>query len=122
MASYLGVDEVAGQVVLRGLGLLTFMIPVSIMFGTAIIVGNSLGEGRASVAMQYYRHAVFLGFLTTGIQIFFFTTCKDSIIAGFTNQEIATEIVNRAWPVFLVFTFFDTVQLSTSRGGSRIGK
>ena len=51
MASYLGVDEVAGQVVLRGLGLLTFMIPVSIMFGTAIIIGNVLGEGRASIAM-----------------------------------------------------------------------
>ena len=51
MASYLGVNDVAGQVILRSLGLITFMIPVGIMFGSSIIIGNSLGEGRPKVAM-----------------------------------------------------------------------
>ena len=51
MASYLSVNDVAGQVILRSLGLLTFMIPLGIMFGASIIIGNSLGEGRPNVAV-----------------------------------------------------------------------
>ena len=51
MATYLGVNDIAGQVILRALGLITFMIPVGIMFGSAIVIGNSLGEGRPKVAM-----------------------------------------------------------------------
>ena len=90
------------------------MIPVSIMFGTAIIIGNVLGEGRAQIAMQYYRHAVFLGFLSTFLMLFFYCYFKDGIIRGFTNQPEAIAIVERAWPVFLVFAFFDTIQLATS--------
>ena len=51
MASYLGVNDVAGQVILRSLGLITFMIPVGIRFGVTIIIGNAFGEGRPKVAL-----------------------------------------------------------------------
>ena len=74
MATYLGVNDIAGQVILRALGLITFMIPVGIMFGSAIVIGNSLGEGRPKVAMQYFRYAVFYGLIValTLISILYF--------------------------------------------------
>ena len=63
MVSYLGINEVAGQSILRSLGLLTFMIPLGMSFATGILFGNSLGEGRASLAIQYYKNSLYLTLL-----------------------------------------------------------
>ena len=69
MASYLGVNDIAGQVIVRSLGLLTFMVPLGVMFGSGIIIGNSLGEGRPKVALQYYRSAMLYALIIAATQI-----------------------------------------------------
>ena len=85
MASYLGVNDVAGQVILRSLGLLTFMIPLGIMFGSGIIIGNSLGEGRPKVAMQYYKFSMLYALIVASIQISLLYFYKESILTAFTD-------------------------------------
>ena len=85
MASYLGVNDVAGQVILRSLGLLTFMIPLGIMFGSGIIIGNSLGEGRPKVALQYYKYSILYALIVAAVQVSVLYFYKDSILSAFTD-------------------------------------
>ena len=114
MASYLGIDDVAGQVILRGLGLMTFMIPIGIQFGTSILVGNSLGEGRPQVALQYFRNGVYFALFVAITQITYLYRWKEEVITFFTDQLVVARITSLAWPVFLVFILFDTLQVVTA--------
>lgn len=43
MASYMSINDLAAQTVLRNIGLLTFMIPVGIAISSMILVGNMIG-------------------------------------------------------------------------------
>jgi MATE family multidrug resistance protein len=44
IASYLSVDAVSAQTIMRSLGLLTFMIPVGFSTACGVFVGKSIGE------------------------------------------------------------------------------
>lgn len=43
IASYLSIDIVSAQTIMRSLGLLTFMIPVGFSVACGILVGRSIG-------------------------------------------------------------------------------
>lgn len=43
IASYLSIDEVSAQTVLRSLGLTTFMIPLGLSLSTGILISKSIG-------------------------------------------------------------------------------
>lgn len=50
IASYMSIDDLAAQTVLRNIGLITFMIPVGIAVSAIILVGNMIGAGKIEAA------------------------------------------------------------------------
>ena len=93
---------------------MTFMIPVGFAFACGIFVGNSLGEGKSRVAMQYYNASLVFAVIVTFIQILVLYFGMDLVIGLFTNQEPIAAIMRYAWPWLLVYTFFDTLQIMGS--------
>ena len=55
MATYLGGTVAAAQTIMRSIGLLTFMIPAGFAVACGILVGNSVGEKKPKLAMQFFR-------------------------------------------------------------------
>ena len=59
----------AAQTIMRSIGLLTFMMPVGFASGCGILVGNSIGEKKPKLAMQFYRVAMWAASGIAGVQI-----------------------------------------------------
>ena len=52
MAAFLPTDDLAGQAILRNIGLYTFMIPVGLGFATNYLVGKYMGANNVAVAKK----------------------------------------------------------------------
>ena len=63
------------------------MMPVGFAMGGGIYIGNSLGEGRPRVAMQYYRVVLYFSIFITITQILALQLGLDIIVFAFTDQE-----------------------------------
>ena len=85
------------------------MMPVGVAFACGLYFGNSLGEGKPKVAMQYYQSALVLALFVTFIQILALYFGMEIIISAFTHQEGTAAIMRLAWPLLLIYTFFDTL-------------
>ena len=72
---------------MRSLGLLTFMLPVGFSQASSLFVGKAIGEGKARLAMQYYRVCLFIALLITIIQIPLLTVYMDEVIGLYTTQD-----------------------------------
>ena len=79
MATYLGGPVTAAQTIMRSIGLLTYMLPVGFASGCGILVGNSIGEKRPKLAMQYYRVAMATAVGFTVIQILILHTADSAL-------------------------------------------
>ena len=53
IASYMSIDDLSAQTVLRNIGLLTFMIPVGLSISSTILVGNMIGANNVKGARKY---------------------------------------------------------------------
>lgn len=87
------------------------MMPLGLSVACGIYFGNSLGEGKPRLAMQYYRVCLFLALIVTFLQILGLYFGINQVIAIFTEQESIAKIMKVAWPMLLVYTFFDTLQI-----------
>ena len=65
MASYLSVDEISSQTIMRSLGLLTFMVPVGFNIACGILIGIKIGEGSERAIKFYYKVAMELSLLVS---------------------------------------------------------
>ena len=110
MASYLGADVIGAQTIMRTLGLISFMIPVGFASACFVFVGASVGEKKPKRAMQNYRICMVCGIVITLLQITVLYQAQDAIMGSFTPQAAIKEQLKLAWPIFLVFTIFDTTQ------------
>jgi multidrug resistance protein, MATE family len=55
IASYMSTEEIAAQAVIRGIGMLTLMLPIGFGSATAMMIGHAAGAGKIQLAKQYYR-------------------------------------------------------------------
>lgn len=108
MATYLGRTVTAAQTIMRSIGLLTFMFPVGFAAGCGILVGNSIGAKKPKLAMQFYRVSLAASTAIAGVQIVALHYAKSPFHTLFTDQEAVKAQLSLAWPVLLLFTFFDT--------------
>ena len=110
ICSYLAIEVISAQTVMRSLGLLTFMIPVGVTTASAILIGQNIGGGDIRAIKHYYRFcmlcAAFLGLAQTLLLI----PTRDYVIQVFTAETAVVEQIQRAWTIFVVFVFFDTTQ------------
>ena len=111
MASMLSTNEVGAQTIMRSIGMFLMMMPSGLGFGCIVFVGNSLGEGKPRIAMQYYRVVMFCAFTITMIQTLYMYFGREQIISAFTDQEPIVEIMRTCWPILIFWNWFDTYQV-----------
>ena len=108
MATYLGETEAAAQTQMRSIGLLTFMLPVGYASGGGILVGNAIGAGKPKLAMTFYHVCMVMASLITVLQMTILWFARDKFMNMFTNNESIKLLLADAWPILIIFTFFDT--------------
>lgn len=64
IASYLSIDEVSAQTVMRSLGLTTFMIPFGLSMSTSILIGKSIGKGSKEDVVSYFSNCMLVAVVT----------------------------------------------------------
>ena len=110
IAAFSGETNTAAQAILRNIGLYTFMIPVGISISANYFVGTYIGMGMPDQAKRFSRLcnvvANMWAFLSMAVVFLFanpimnFYNAKDSMIV----------VMKQAWPVLLVFIYFDCMQ------------
>ena len=86
MATYRGTSEIGAQIILRSVGMLTYMIPFGISGGCSILFGKSVGQKNAALALQYYRVSQIIAVLVGLITMLVLYLCRDLIIEFFTSD------------------------------------
>jgi MATE family multidrug resistance protein len=110
IASYMAISIVAAQTILRTIGLITFMLPVGISSACSTLVGNSVGEGSADRAIQYYKTCMVFCLILAAVQVIILFVFQEDIILFYTTQADISEQMSLAWPVLMVFVVFDCTQ------------
>jgi len=86
IASYMATDAVAAQTILRGLGLITFMLPVGITSACTTLIGNAVGEQSEDKARQYYKTGMMLSLILASIQVSLLVIFRSYVISFFTSN------------------------------------
>jgi Na+-driven multidrug efflux pump len=86
IASYMSINELAAQTVLKTITLLTYMIPNAVALPAVILVGNYVGAKKIESA-KFYAKMCFLTALIWAIgSVFLINVLKNPIISVFNTQ------------------------------------
>lgn len=107
MAAFLQTTELAGQTILRNIGLYTFMIPVGLSQATNYLVGRQIGRLRTDLALKAFKLCWFLTYIWAVSSVIVVYFGREPIINFYTPSEKIQESVTPAWYVLSIFTFFD---------------
>ena len=77
----------SAQTVMRGLGILTFMVPVGFMFANTALIGYHVGTRDVAAIKHYFRVSMFLAVLIGLIQGVLLHFKRDMIIQFFSTDE-----------------------------------
>ena len=87
IASYLSIQEVSAQTVMRSLGLTTFMIPFGCSFASGMLVGRSIGQQSKAKVVHYFKSCMAASVIIGIIQVAFLWLLEDQIISVFTKSD-----------------------------------
>lgn len=108
IASYLSVDIISAQTIMRSLGLTSFMIPFGFSMAAGMLIGKCIGEGSKAKVVFYYKLCMMVSLLVAILQNIFLVAFENIIIDLFTNIESVAVHVHSAWTIFNIFVFVDT--------------
>ena len=95
---------------MRNITVLTFMIPVGIMSSASILVGNNVGANKIAVGKEYaflcVKTAIIWAMGTIALLVLF----RDPFVSIFTTQADVRLVIDTAYPVVLIYVFFDCIQ------------
>jgi len=110
LASYLSIEAISAQTILRSLGLLTFMVPVGFSVACGIMVGQNIGRGCALSIYHYYKVSMFLSLFVGLAQVALLVPFMHQVISVFTDKTGVADTIASAWWIFMIFVVFDTTQ------------
>ena len=84
LSSYLGSSYLAAQIVFRNLNIFIFTAPFSNQVACGVYFGNSVGAGKPTVAMQYYKVALVTGLSIACFQVSALILAREPVIQFFT--------------------------------------
>ena len=64
ICSYLAIEVISAQTVMRTLGLLTFMVPIGFSLASGILIGENIGNDNKRAIKHYYKVAMSLGLIS----------------------------------------------------------
>lgn len=110
IASYMSVEAIAAQTVLRNIALLFFMIPVGISSSTNILVGNNIGACHVDKSKFYAKMCILAGVLWGVLSVLITYLMQSVIISIFSSSVTVNALILDAYFLLSVFIFFDCVQ------------
>eukprot|EP00347_Sterkiella_histriomuscorum_P022093 403331703 len=110
ISSYMTIDDLAAQTVLRNIGLLTYMIPVGIAQAASIMVGNNIGAKNVKAGKIYAQMCVLTSVIWGVGTVFVLILLRDVVIRVFSDSKTVNAIIAQAFPIISIFVFFDCVQ------------
>lgn len=110
ISTYLSVDEVSAQTIMRTIGLLTFMVPVGFCQACSILIGKSIGEANVPAIRQYYTLCTQLSVVVAIAQNLVLFVFEAPIIAIYTDIPTVVLQIEKIWFIFNLFVIFDTTQ------------
>ena len=110
MASYMGSNIIAAQTITRNVALLFQVFAVGIQISCLILVGNSIGEGSARNAKQYYKISACTSLVVSNIVIALLLILENTLISAFTTNEEIISVLHQAWPLMLVYLLVSAIQ------------
>ena len=87
ICSYLSVEVISAQTVMRSLGLLTFMIPVGIGVANGVLIGQNIGSADIRAIKHYHRLCIWMSAGLGLAQIAVLVPTRNFIIGVFTEEE-----------------------------------
>jgi Na+-driven multidrug efflux pump len=88
IASYLGVEIVSAQTIMRSLGLLTFMFPIALSIACGMLIGQSIGKESVQLVKHYYKWSMYLAIFVALFQNLLLFSLEKVIISGFTDNNL----------------------------------
>ena len=110
IASYMTIDDLAAQTVLRNIGLLTYMIPVGLAISSTVFVGNFIGANNLPAAKLYAKMNTISAFIWALASVLFINLLQGQVIGIFSSSPSVNELILKAFNIISVFVFFDCVQ------------
>ena len=101
-SGYLGVTEIATQVIIMQIKNFTSMIPTGVSFAASGLVGNCIGMNQIPRAKKYANISIFYSVLVTTLMLTIFWICRDALSRIFTeDDEIVESTKASLWSLFL---------------------
>ena len=119
---YLGTTAVAGQTIMRNIGLLSFMIPVGLSQATNFLTGSYIGRGKSALAHRISNLCYFLSISWAIFSVLVIQLCHEKIKTFYTTDETIHAKMDKAWTMLSIFVFFDCLQEVSDGMISGIGK
>lgn len=108
-SGYLGVNELAAEVVIINMISFIFMLPLGISYSASCLVGNYIGERNIKLAKRFANLTVAFDIVLTAVVIVIFVTMKESIARLFTSEAKIVAIIDDVLWVLCIYIFFDTI-------------
>ena len=87
IGSYLSVQVISAQTIMRSLGLLTYMIPLGISMACGILIGQNLGKADEKAIRHYFKVSMGFAVVMGLLQVIALLAAQDAIIAIFTTES-----------------------------------
>eukprot|EP00347_Sterkiella_histriomuscorum_P010943 403374339 len=97
IASYMSIDDLSAQTVLRNIGLLTYMIPVGLAISSTILVGNMIGANNVEGAKIYAKMCSFSAFLWAIASVVAINVLQNTVIGVFSSSPTVNDLIAKAY-------------------------
>jgi len=108
-SGYLGIYDLAAEVVIINMISFIFMLPLGISYAASCLVGNYIGEQNIKLAKRFANLTVAFNILCTMVVIIIFSTLKESIARLFTTEAGVVAIIDQVLWILCIYIFFDTI-------------
>lgn len=108
-SGYLGVAQLAAEVVIINIVSFIFMLPLGISYAASCLVGNYIGERNVKLAKRFANLTVAFNILCTVVLIIILATLREGISRLFTNEAEVVAVISNVFWVLCIYIFFDTI-------------
>ena len=109
MASYLSIEAIAAQTIMRSLGLYTYMLPVGLSTTASTLIGNSIGAESKLAINHYFKILMTLAVLIGVFECLLLHVTKDLIINFFADEPEVQKQMSKIWWIFQLFVIVDSI-------------
>ena len=121
LASFLTETDLAGQTILRNIGLFTFMIPVGLSSAINFFTGKYIGRNKIVLARRISNLCMTVTFIWSFAAMAIVWFGQQSVLDFYTNDVSVQDSNKKAWFVLPIFVFFDCMQVVSAGNISGLG-